>query len=192
MVTSLCQGYSGAHGYHFGNLDKRLQARYRRLVSEHTHSVNALVTGLSALPGTAQPYAATRAMSRFYDNPDTTLPALIEPAQDQITAALATSSATVVLVVHDWCMFNFNTHTAKRDRYQRSHNTDRGYELGSALIVDAHDGRPLGPMELRLRTADGVLSTRTHTASNPPGHVDELLEVMNESRYWDSPRPRSM
>src|ERR1700677_3617717 len=105
-------------------MDKRLQARFRCLVSEHAHSVNALVTWLSALPGTGTAYGATRAMSRFYANDGTTLPALIEPAQDQIRVALATSAATVALVVHDWCMFNFNTHTSKRDRYQRSHETD--------------------------------------------------------------------
>jgi hypothetical protein len=184
MVTSLRLGYFVAHGYHFGSLDKRLQSRFGRLVSGHAHSVNALVTGLSALPGTGTAYATTRAMSRFYDHEDTTLPILIEPAQDHIRAALATSIATVALVVHDWCMFNYNTHTSKRDRYQRSHDSDLGYELGSALVVDAADGRPLGPMELRLRTAEGTLSTRVRPTRNPPGHVDELLEVMDESRRW--------
>jgi hypothetical protein len=169
-------------------MDKRLQARFRCLVSEHAHSVNALVTGLSALPGTGTAYGATRAMSRFYANDGTTLPALIEPAQDQIRVALATSAATVALVVHDWCMFNFNTHTSKRDRYQRSHETDVGYELGSALVVDAADGRPLGPMELRLRTAGTILSTRVRPTRYPPGHVDELLEVMDEARRWDLPK----
>jgi hypothetical protein len=184
MVTSFCLGYGVLHGYYFGKLDKRLRTRFRRLVSEHAHSVNALVTGISALPSTGKAYAATRAMSRFFDNEDTTLPTLIEPAQDVIRNALAASSATVVLVVHDWCMFNFNTHTSKLDRYQRSHDADLGYELGSALVVDATDGRALGPMELRVRTADAILSTRVRPTNYPPGHVDELLEVMDESRRW--------
>jgi hypothetical protein len=184
MVTSFRLGYSAPHGYYFESLDKRLQSRFTHLVSEHAHSVNALVTGLSALPGAGMAYASTRAMCRFYDHEDTTLPTLIEPAQDRVRAALATSTATVTLVVHDWCMFNFNTHTSKRDRYQRSHDSDVGYELGTALIVDAADGRPLGPMELRLRTAAGTLSTRVRPTGHPPGHVDELLDVMDESRRW--------
>src|SRR5262249_50703367 len=160
--------------YHFGNLDSRHQDRYWKLVSEHSHVVNAAVNGLSALPGTAKPFAATRAMSRFLNHQDIPFHALIEPAQDAIRSALAEPTGQFVLVVHDWCMFNFNGHSSKRDRYRRSHGTDLGYELGSALVVDAADGRPLGPMEFRLRTSEGMLSTRIGGATLPPGHVDEL------------------
>src|SRR5262249_61034433 len=127
--------------------------------SEHSHAVNAVVAGLSALPGTAQPFAATRAMTRFLNHEDIPFHALIEPAQDAIRSVPARCPGRFVLVVHDWCMFNFNTHASNRDRYVRSHDTDLGYELGTALIVDAA-GRPLGPMEFRLRTGDGMLTTR--------------------------------
>jgi hypothetical protein len=89
-----------------------------------------------------------------------------------------------VLVVHDWMMCNFNTHTSKKDRLKRSHKTDLGYELGSALLVDAEDGSTLGPMELRLRTGLGMLGTRPGGTEFPPGHIDELLDVMDESRGW--------
>lgn len=147
--------------------------------------MNACVSGLSALPGVAQPFAATRAMSRFLTNKAVPFHALIEPAQDAVRQALAASASPVVLVVHDWCMFAFHTHTGKPDRYQRSHDKDLGYDLGSALVVDAADGRPLGPMEFRLRTANGMLGTRVGPIANPPGHVDELLGVMDESRRWD-------
>ncbi len=82
-------------------------------------------------------------------------------------------------------MFGFNTHTAKQGRFKRSHWTDVGYELGSALVVDAGDGSPLGPMEMRLRTATGMLSTRVGKTTKPPGHVDELVEVMNEAHRWN-------
>ena len=151
--------------------------------------MNAAVTGLSALPSTAQPFASVLAMSRFLNNEDTTLPALIEPAQDTTRQALAASTASVALLVHDWCMFCFHTHTGKLDRYQRSHGTDLGYELGTALVVDADTGRPLGPMEFRLRTANGILSTRPDGAACPPGHVDELLDTMRDSRRWNLDRP---
>lgn len=122
-------------------------------------------------------------MSRYYQHPNTTFSTLIEPAQDAVRQALHDTDGSVALVVHDWCMFNFNTHTRKTDRYQRSHETDLGYELGCALIVSAA-GQPLGPMELRLRNAAGILSTRVRPTTCPPGHVEELLEVMNESRRW--------
>ena len=173
------------HGYFYGNLDQRHQNRYHQLVKEHTHTIHAAVTGLSALPGTGTAFASTRAMTRFLNNEDITFSALLEPAQDAARSELATSVSPFALAVHDWCMFGFNSHTAKKDRYQRSHDTDRGYELGSALIIDAADGRVLGPMELRLRTANGMLSTRIGETAMPPGHVDELLDVMDESRRWN-------
>ena len=174
----------GVYGYFFGCLDRRHQDRFGTLVKEHSHAINAAVSGLSALPGTAQPFAAVRAMTRFLNHADIPFHALIEPAQDAVRTALITSDSPVTLVVHDWCMFGFHTHTGKHDRYQRSHETDLGYELGSALVVDAADGRPLGPMELRLRTANGILSTRIGDVAMPPGHVDELLDAMTAARHW--------
>jgi hypothetical protein len=159
------------------------------LVKEHSHVVNAAVSGLSALPGTGTAFAATRAMTRFLQHDGIPFHALIEPAQDAIRPAVAASASPVALVVHDWCMFAFHTHTSKKDRLRRSHQTDLGYELGTALIVDAADGRPLGPMELRLRTADGMLSTRVEAVAMPPGHIDELLEAMAAARTWNLGKP---
>lgn len=144
------------------------------------HAVNAAVSGLTALPSTARPMASVKAMSRFLGHDDVTLPALIEPAQEAVREALASSSAPVALVVHDWCMIQ--SRTANSDRLQRSHAADLGYELGTALVVDAATGAPLGPMELRLRTAAGTLSTRPTATAHPPGHVDELLDVMSDAR----------
>ena len=166
----------------------RLQARYWRLVSEHTHTTATLTNGLTALPSAGTSYAAARAMNRFWEHDGTTLPTLLEPAQDAVRAALATSPSRFALVVHDWCMFNFHTHTRKADRHQRTHPTDLGYELGSALVVDAADGRPLGPMEMRLRTADAVLSTRLRPTEASVDHLDGLSEVLDESRRWSLAR----
>ena len=124
-------------------------------------------------------------MTRFLNHPNIPFHALIEPAQDAIRSHLATSGSSAALIVHDWCMFGFNSHTAKQGRFKRTIKADVGYELGSALVVDAADGRPIGPMELRLRTATVMLSTRVRETTKPPGHVDELIEVMNEARRWD-------
>jgi hypothetical protein len=123
-------------------------------------------------------------MTRFLNHEDVPFHALIEPAQDAIRAVVNASPSAFVLVVHDWCMFHFPDHASKADRYRRSHGSDLGYELGSALVVDAADGRPLGPMEFRLRTARGMLSTRVHGAALPPGHVDELADVMKAAEGW--------
>ncbi len=156
-------------------------------MSEHTHAVNTVITGLSALPGAAQPFAAARAMTRFLNHQEIPFAALIEPAQDAVRAALARRPARFALVVHDWCMFNFNTHPSKRDRYVRSHESDLGYELGTALVLDARTGSPLGPVEFRLRTAHGMLSTRLGGADMVPGHVGELEDVMAAAPGWKLP-----
>lgn len=158
------------------------------MVAGHMHAVNTAVSGLTALPGTATPMACVKAMSRFLNHHEVTLPALIEPAQQAVRNALALSHAPVALVVHDWCMIP--SATANPDRYQRSHATDLGYELGSALVVSADAGQPLGPMELRLRTHDATLSTRPTPTANPPGHIDELLDVMDDARSrWNLGKP---
>lgn len=133
--------------------------------------------------------AAVKAMSRFLNHPDVTRPALIEPVQEAVRAAVAASGATVALVVHDWCMFSFHTHTGKTDRVQRSHGTDVGYDLGTALVLEADGGRPLGPMEFRLRTARGILSTRPGAVATPSAHIDELADVMADARRWNLARP---
>lgn len=157
-------------------------------MSEHAHVVDAAVTGISALAGAARPFAAMQAMSRFLNNEDVAFSALIEPAQDAVREVLDSSDGDFALVVHDWCMFNFNSHDSKGDRRPRSHKADLGYELGSALVVDAADGRPLGPMEFRLRTAGGMLTTRPGGAELPPGRVDELRRVMAAGEGWRLPR----
>jgi hypothetical protein len=152
------------------------------------HTVNVAATGLSALPSTAQPVACVKAMSRFLNNECVTLAALIEPVQESIRTALAHSNAEVALVAHDWCMIQSDT--SNPDRLQRTHINDHGYELATAFVIDADAGQPLGPMEIRLRTANGVFATRTTPAACPSGHADELLDVMNEARArWQLNKP---
>jgi hypothetical protein len=174
---------------YFDSLHKLHRERYGRLVKEHSHSVNAAVTGLSALPTTAQSMASVKAMSRFLNHEKVTLPALIEPVQEAIRESVASSAAAVALAVHDWSMFSFHSHTTKTDCFQRTHDQDVGYDLGTALIIDAHNGRPLGPMEIRLRTANGILSTRPGTIATPTAHIDELTDVFANSQRWNLGRP---
>jgi hypothetical protein len=149
--------------------------------------LNAAASGLSALPGIARPFACTQAMYRFLNNPRISLATLLEPCVEAVRDMLAEAPAAdvgpasigdeVVLVPLDWSMLHFGGHASKRDRHQRTHKTDLGYEVFCALAVDAGSGDPLGPLDLRLRTNDGVVSTR------PDARVyevrpDEILDVM--------------
>lgn len=151
--------------------------------------LNRTASGLSTLPKTAQPFASTLALHRFLANDATTLPALIEPVQTGVRLTLAKSHGPVGLVVHDWSGIHYHDTGRKKDLYQRSHKHDTGYELAAALVLESATGRPLGPMELRLRTASAVLSTRASPTQAPAGRVDELLEVMEASKAWDLDRP---
>lgn len=151
--------------------------------------LNQATSALSTLPGTAQPFASTLAMHRFFHNDATTLPTLVEPLQTGIRQALAKLPDAPTLVAHDWSGIHYHDSKRKQDLYQRSHKHDTGYELATALILETTAGRPLGPMELRLRTANGVFSTRHSPTQAPKGRVDELLGVMEASKHWELHRP---
>lgn len=151
--------------------------------------LNHVVSGLSTLPGTARPFASTLGMHRFLYNDAVTLPALIEPLQDGVRQAFANTRSPVALVLHDWSGIHYHDARRKTDLYQRSHKHDTGYELAAALVLESQTGRPLGPMELRLRTAQKVLSTRHTPTRMFAGRVDELIEVMEAAQTWDLGRP---
>jgi hypothetical protein len=169
-------------------MDRRLQKRYYALVREHTHALTPTATGPSALPGGRTAFASTQALWRFVNNESVSLAALMEPIREAGRDALAGCAAGPALIVHDWSVLQYAHHQAKADRLRRTAPSDVGYELGTALLVDAAAGRPLGPMELRLRTGRGVLSSRPGgvTASN---NVEEVMGVMAAAAAWRLGRP---
>lgn len=169
-------------------MDRRLQRRYFHLVREHAHALTPAATGPSALPGARSAFASTQALWRFVNNDAVSLAALMEPVRDAGRDALARCPAGPALVVHDWSVLQFARHAAKADRLRWTHAADVGYELGTALLVDAAAGRPLGPMELRLRTGHGVVSSRPGGAA-AGSHVDDVLGVMTAAAAWGLGRP---
>jgi hypothetical protein len=169
----------------FAGLDARLQKQYYHLVREHAHVLDALTSSLSALPGTRQAFSRTQALWRFCRNAKTTLPTLLEPLREAARDELTTTPNSVALIIHDWSLLSYATHTAKADCFQHGRKKDRGYDLATALLVDAADGQPLGPMELRLRNAHGVISSRPTPTTCYQAHIDEVLDVMSESRRWN-------
>ena len=89
---------------------------------------------------------------------------------------LAATQAGVVMLVHDWCKLSDRGHASKREQAQLAQANHHGDELTSVLAVN---GAPLAPMEVHLKTADGVLSTR---AVAPPDvhHLEQVLPTMVE------------
>lgn len=157
------------------------------LVQSHLHSVPKLAAGIASLPSASTGFAATQGAWRFLNNERVTLSALIEPLREAARSQLATSQACFALLVHDWCKLSYPAES-KQDLAQLTHNTDIGYELTNALLVSADDGRPLAPLEMHVRTDDGVLSTRSPAPRVRP-HLEQVAPTMNASKSWGLSKP---
>ncbi len=169
-------------------VEPRLQRRYTQLVNEHLGAAAPLATGPRALPRLTSAFASTQAAWRFFANDRVSLPALAQPLQEAGRQALADSPADYALLVHDWSILNYHAHTAKADQVLFSQGSDRGYELATALLVDAADGAPLAPLELRLRTRAAVYSTRAPAPREAASHLDEVLPTMRAVSALGLPR----
>lgn len=158
--------------------------RYHELVRRHCHAVPRSAAGSASLPTPVSSFAETMAAWRFYNNPRVDFDELIEPLRDYARQQLAVTSAPVVMLVHDWSKLSYPEHSSKRDQAQLAQENNHGYELTSVLAVSGADGCPLAPLEVHLKTADGMLSTRNPA---PPDvhHLDQVLPSMDASRTWN-------
>lgn len=170
-------------------MDRRLQRRFEILVQEHLHVASGLANGLSALPGAGTAFASTQAAWRFFNNEAVTLEGLIQPLQEAGRLALSAGDADWALIVHDWSTLAYGDHDSKKDRARLTHKHDVGYELSTALLVEAGKGCPLAPMELRLRAAGAVHSTRQPAPRKSAKRLDQLLPTMESSRSWNLSLP---
>jgi Transposase DDE domain len=151
------------------------------MVQSHLRSAPELAAGVASLPSSAEAFAATQATWRFLNNDRVSLPALVDPLREVGRSRVGESQSRFALLVHDWCKLSFSY--GKNDLIQLTHSTDIGYELTTALLVSADDGSPLAPMEMHLKTAGGVLSTRDPAPKDLP-HLDQVLHTMMASREW--------
>lgn len=158
--------------------------RYHELVRRHCHAVSSLAAGSASLPTAVSSFAETMAAWRFYNNPRVELSELIEPLRGYAAQQLSATSAPVVMLVHDWSKLSYPEHGSKRDQAQLAQANNHGYELTSVLAVNGADGSPLAAMEVHLKTADGILSTR-HPAPPDVHHLDQVLPSMDASRAWN-------
>jgi hypothetical protein len=159
-------------------LEPRLQLRYRQLVLEHLHVSDPLAAGIHALAvsGLADGFAAVLGAHRFLYNDAATLPRLIEPLHQLAHHWRQQAPSTWGLVIRDWSLLSYPSHQRKTD--QTKVNNGRGYELSTLLLVEASVGQPIAPLELRLRSAKGVFSTRTPAPGQKAFRVDEVLPSM--------------
>jgi hypothetical protein len=158
------------------NLNARLKERYGVLVEQHSTPTHPLASGLRALPGGGQAFAATQAAWRFFKNPKVTLPALCQPLQEHTRQQIETQGIDYLLLVHDWSWLDFNGHTRKKDRTNHSHERAKGYDLLTSLAVSGQTGAPIAPVFMALESAEG-LYTSVNDKSQPAfaNHQEGLL-----------------
>jgi hypothetical protein len=154
------------------------------MVLSHLRSAPALAAGVASLPSPASAFAATQAAWRFLGNERATLPVLVEPLREHARSQVGALKSGFAILIHDWSKLGYNQSDGKRDLIPLSHATDVGYELMTALLVSADNGRPLAPMEMHLKTAEGMLSTRA-PAPQESSPLDQVLETMEASRRWN-------
>ncbi len=139
-----------------------------------------LAAGIHALavPGLADGFAAVLGAHRFFKNHDVTLPHLIEPLHQVAQQWRQQTPDAWGLVVHDWSALKYPGHAGKTDQARLSHRKDRGYELAAMLLLDGRNGDPVAPLELRLRAARHVYSTRQPAPQRKMYRIDAVLPSM--------------
>ncbi len=159
-------------------VDPRLERRYWKLVAEHSAALKPLAAGLRALPGTGRAFASTQAMWRFLKNDRMQRTTLVQPLWNHAQAFLGADRPEFTLVVHDWSQLHFRKHDDKEDRIDLPCDWNQGYELLTALMVSARDGRPIAPIAQALEAADGVHGTYSPHVQPAQSHLDALRPTM--------------
>jgi hypothetical protein len=160
------------------------------LVESHLAAAQALESGIRAVPGVPSAWAATQAAYRFWQNPEVTLPTLMEPLLAAGREAVATACDRYALAVHDWSQLMYPRHAGKGDRVAlSSRRRPEGYELQTTLLVSDRDGGPLAPIVMSLRAADGVHCSRQWPVRPPLSPLDELGPAMSFAERQALSRP---
>lgn len=129
--------------------------------------------------------SASQAAWRFFANERVTLGKLMEPLRQLGREGCRDSKSSFVLLAHDWCKLGYGNQTGrKRDLAQLTHEHDIGYDLTTALLVEADAGIMLAPMQIHLKTADAVHSTGTQSPQLDDHHLDQIEPTMDEVADW--------
>jgi hypothetical protein len=159
-------------------VDPRLERRYWKLVAEHSAALKPLAAGLRALPGAGKAFACTQALWRFLKNERMGRTTLVQPLWNHAREFLEAERPEFVLIVHDWSQLHFRKHQDKEDRIALPCDWNTGYELLTALMVSATDGRPVTPVAQALEASDGVHATYAARIQPAQSHMDALRPMM--------------
>lgn len=148
------------------------------MVRQHVHAAGKLNAGPSAPLAEVSAFAATQAVWRFLHNDRVTLPLLAEPLQAVGQRWHQEHATAWALVIHDWSALSYPTHARKKDRKTHGSPHSHGYDLGTLLLVDGRTGDPVAPLEMELRTAQAISSTRPTVPPREASRLDNILPAM--------------
>lgn len=167
-----------------------MQRRYGQLVNSHLQAVQAIASGIHAVPSATSAFAATQAAHRFLNNERVTLRSLAKPLIEAGRQEVSKACDRYVLIAHDWSQLMYKDHTAKCDRIMlSSKRVPEGYELQTALLLSDRDGSPLAPVAMSLRAADGVHCSRAWKVREAVSPLDELDPTMTFIEQQNLGRP---
>lgn len=165
-----------------------MQERFVKLVKAHMNASTRTAAGPRALAELGQAATASQAAWRFLNNERVTLQALVEPLRKVGRDGCSQSESNFVLLAHDWCKLDYKSHASKKDLLQLTHDTDIGYDLTAALLIEAHTGVALAPMQIHLKTGKGIHSTAKKPPKQTDHHLDQLEPTMDEVADWNLDR----
>jgi hypothetical protein len=151
------------------------------LVQQHARAAGTLNAGPAAPLDDASAFAATQAAWRFWQNDRVTLPLLVEPLLQVVRHWRTRNASAWALVVHDWSALSYPTHAGKKDRKGHGSAFSKGYDLGTTLVVDGSRGDPVAPVEIELRTAQAVYTSRVTPPAAEDSRLDNILPAMQAS-----------
>jgi hypothetical protein len=143
-------------------------------VRQHLHCGHPLATAPRAPLVEAGAKAAAQAAWRFATNRRVTPAKLAAPLHQLARAAYPGPTRPYALAVHDWSFPAYPSHPSKADQTPLGHTPGRGYELAAVLLVDAAAGDPVVPLELRLRAAGAVHSSRDPAPDADAARLDSV------------------
>ncbi len=147
-------------------------------MQQHLHSAGKLFAGPSAPPDDNTAFAATQAAWRFLHNQRMTLPMLAEPLLSVARQWRHDHPGAWALVIHDWSALSYPRHTRKKDRQSHGAEHGGGYDLSTMLLVDGRQGDPVVPVEVELRTAQRIYSTRPVAVNADESRLANVLPSM--------------
>ena len=168
--------------------DGRLEKRWLFLVQSQMKVSSDLAAGVGGLPNSKSSFAATQAAWRFYNNDRIQFQELITPLIGYVRDQAGSIESSFLLIAQDWCKLSFPGHQARSDMVELSSESDIGYETTASLAINPDNGTPLAPVELHLKSGNGLLSTQA-TGVVDGMHLEQVLPSMQAAAQMNLGKP---